>query len=265
MSFQPSKWYRVTKKRACAVCSHPDWCTYSSDGASCCMRVQSEKVMRNGGYLHRPDGVFIAPVPVRKAIEEPKPDFAALWDRYSNQTDAQHLDGFAMSLGVDTDALKAIGCAWAEYAWAFPMRDEWGAVIGIRLRNGEGKKWSVKGSKSGLFYSPETEDRTLWITEGPTDTAAAMSIGLHAVGRPSCLGQEGMLAAYIKGHRVKRVVIVADNDEPGLRGAAKLQKELKISSCVWCPPVKDLREFVNLGGDLALIRASTKDLTMRAA
>src|SRR6185295_4140079 len=98
------------------------------------------------------------------------------------------LSTFAATLGVKSEALEALGCAWAEpyRAWAFPMRNGDRNVIGIRLRNDAGHKWAVKGSKQGLFSPSYPASQTGFICEGPTDTAAALSIGLWAIGRPSC-------------------------------------------------------------------------------
>src|SRR5690349_14810477 len=117
------RWYRVNKKRPCAICKRPDWCTYT-ENVACCMRVKSEKEMRNGGYLHRTSDPIPYVAPIRKAIEDKPLDAGPLWKHWFDETDFQHLDGFAMTLGVDTDALRAIGCAWSnQNAWAFPMRD----------------------------------------------------------------------------------------------------------------------------------------------
>jgi hypothetical protein len=215
------------------------------------MRRESEKSMRNGGWLHRTDDALPRPYvpPTRKAIEDRPLDASGIWRRWFDTTEFHHLDGFAMSLGVDTDALRAIGCAWAQryHAWAFPMKDVTGKIIGIRLRNDSEQKWSVKGSKSGLFIPNEYLfgfEGTLYIVEGPTDLAAAMTLGLFAIGRAACLGQEDMLLQYIRAHKVRRVMIVTDNDESGLRGAVKLQNVLRIPNCLWVPPTKDIREFM---------------------
>lgn len=116
------------------------------------MRIESDKSMRNGGWLHKSDD---APryVPIRQAIPDTHIDAHGLWKRWFDATEFHHLDGLGTSLGVDTDALKSIGCAWASpyNAWAFPMKDAKGNVIGIRLRREDGSKFAVKGSKSGLF------------------------------------------------------------------------------------------------------------------
>ena len=58
-----SQWLRVTRQRPCAICHKADWCTYSSDGrVASCMRVEGEKRLRNGGWLHRVgDGGAVRP------------------------------------------------------------------------------------------------------------------------------------------------------------------------------------------------------------
>lgn len=256
------KWYRVNKKRPCGICRRPDWCTYQDD-ASCCMRVETEKPMRNGGWLHKTDH-FVPYVPIKKAIEDKPIDAQAMWQRWFERTQYQKLDALGVSLKVDTDALKSIGCAWAgtHNAFAFPMKDATGKVIGIRLRNEEGHKWAVKGSKSGLFIPSEypfSFEGTIWIVEGPTDLAAALTLGLYAVGRAACLGQEQMLLQYIQRQHVKRVVIATDNDDPGIRGASKLQSLLPVLSCIYVPQVKDIRELLTLGGDRRMIESCIKD------
>ena len=214
-----------------------------------------------GGWLHRvgePRGFVPArPVPVR---EGPHPDFSLLWMRWRDSTDPYHLDGFAMSLGVDTDALRSLGCAWSGRAWAFPMRDAGRKITGIRLRNDSGDKWAVTGSKQGLFIPDEKPDSTLYVLEGPTDAAAALSLGLFAIGRPSCMGCEEYVKAFVRINRISRTIIVTDNDAPGLRGASKLQNALPVMNVCWSPPCKDLREFVRMGGSRQLLESMVKDL-----
>ncbi|MDQ3665401.1 MAG: hypothetical protein M3410_02170 [Acidobacteriota bacterium] len=262
------RWIRVTKKNRCKICGKPDYCTYAPEAElALCMRVESDRPSKNsmGGWLH---STGYAPLPyvapLRKAIEDPPLDAPGIWKRWLDATTFHQLDEFGIALGVDTDALKAIGCAWAapNSAWAFPMKDATGKVIGIRLRNNEGRKWAVKGSHQGLFIPAEylfDFDGTLYIVEGPTDLAAALTLGLYAIGRPACLGQEEMILQYIRAQRVRRLVIVTDNDDPGLRGAVKLQSALPVLSCVWVPPTKDIREFLSLGGKRPMIEACIKD------
>lgn len=253
-------WKRVSKKNPCPCCGRPDWCGYA-DGATVCMRVESDRPTRNGGWLHT-DNFSPRPFVPRRdfKIELPTLDAQSTWQRWQEKTEHLHVDGFAMSLGVETEALESLGCAWSGYAWAFPMRDAERNVVGIRLRNTDGRKWAVKGSKSGLFIPNAETQKIAFIVEGPTDTAAALSIGLYAIGRPACLGLEDATAVFLKTHAVNRAVIIADNDEAGLRGSAKLQKALGVMSCQVVLPSKDIREFVNLGGTRADVENIIRDL-----
>lgn len=289
------KWIRVTKKRPCSVCGKPDYCTYAPEGELIlCMRVESDRPSRNsmGGWLHSAGfnpPVYIAPA-IRAAIQDPPLDADELWRGWYERTDREALDKLGISLGVDTDALSAIGCAWAgkEWqldrekksfatpAWAFPMFSAERQVIGVRLRSEDGRKWAVKGSHSGLFIpsydtSAISESGTLWLVEGPTDLSAALTIGLAAIGRPSAAAQQDMILNYIRIWKVKRLVIVTDNDEPdihgrvaGLAGATKLQESLPISSAILLPPCRDLRQFVNCGGDYLTAQSMLSDLVWTA-
>jgi phage/plasmid primase-like uncharacterized protein len=132
-----------------------------------------------------------------------------------------------------------------------------GDICGIRLRGADGRKWAVKGSRQGLFI-PEClnncADRLL-ICEGPTDTAALLDLGFDAVGRPSCNGGNRCVLGLVlsDGRLVPReVVIVADSDEPGQRGAWKLATTLVayVSRVrIIEPPggIKDARQWVQSG------------------
>lgn len=42
---------RVNRQHPCPICGHTDWCTYTSKYAVC-MRVQSDKEAKNGGWVH---------------------------------------------------------------------------------------------------------------------------------------------------------------------------------------------------------------------
>jgi hypothetical protein len=176
------------------------------------------------------------------------------------QTSTAALAEFAASLGVSTASLVAVGAAWAapHAAWAFPMCDGYGNVVGIRLRNERGK-FAVRGSRQGIFTSAERGMRSaewqkaLFVCEGPTDTAAAVELGLFAVGRPNCCCGGAEIKVFARCHDCRRVVIISDNDKPGLDGARKVGGELKLPFAVYVPPAKDVREFVRLGGTRAMI------------
>jgi len=266
-----SSWLRVSKKDPCRVCEKADWCTYTEAGAACCMRVESLKPLKNGGWLHK-SNERTAPVYYQKRTQAPTiesaPDFDNLCKNWSQETSAGQIARLASDLDVCPMALVNLGCAWARpyKAWAFPMKDPMGKIIGIRLRAWNGQKWAVKGSRAGLFIPgvlPSNEN-VLMVVEGPTDCAAALPLGYAAIGRPSCLGCEDEVKKFMAHRRFSRALIVTDNDTPGLRGSNKLQLHLNVRSCVWAPPAKDLRQFLSAGGNRQVVDSLLKDIVWSA-
>ena len=246
---------RVTKQQPCPVCKKPDWCRVFADGWAECMRVQSDKPAKSGGWMHRQQ-----PSRLRQSFRPepaaPTPTINAtrMMREWLTATSPAELDDFAASLGVSTASLTAVGAAWAasHKAWAFPMCDGFGNLVGIRLRNERGK-FAVRGSKQGIFLAKVPVQKTLFVCEGPTDTAAAIELGLFAVGRPNCCCGGLEIRVYARRHECRRVVVVSDNDKPGLDGARKVGVELKLPFAIYVPPAKDVREFVRLGGTRAMI------------
>jgi phage/plasmid primase-like uncharacterized protein len=147
------------------------------------------------------------------------------------------------------------------------MRDAAGEVRGIRLRGPDGRKWAVRGGREGLFLPAGLDvAQRLLICEGPTDTAAALDLGFAAVGRPSCTGGAGLLLRLVRERHPAEVVVVADGDPPGQRGARDLAAELRgyvRVVRVITPPAKDLREWLRAGAtadNLAALIAATAPL-----
>jgi hypothetical protein len=104
------------------------------------------------------------------------------------------------------------------------------------------------------------------IVEGPTDTAAGLSLGFFTIGRPNNLVGNEMVVAVLKELQiVKDVIVVYDNDEhidsmgkrirPGPIGAERLIKCLKQRVTRFVPPTKDLRSFKQSGGTSQLIHS----------
>lgn len=249
-------WVRVSKQNRCSICGKDDWCTVAEDGSvACCMRVESQKRMKNGGWLHRLKEQ--TPRPVYRAPVKAYVDFYRTWRDWNVQTNDVDIVKCAALLGVSEQSLSDLGASWAwpHGAWAFPMRSGAGDVVGIRLRADNGRKWAVTGSRQGLFLPvawPESSQVAL-VCEGPTDTAAALSVGFKAIGRPSCLGCEQIVTDTCKRLNIRRIVIVADNDGPGRDGAKKLADFMKIPNKTIVPPAKDLREWVRSGATFDLV------------
>lgn len=234
---------------------------------------------RNGGWLHPIGADYPKPAPaVRK--EKPLFDVLPLFTRWKQHTEDRHLEQLSHLLGIEELPLRALNVAWAEEhsAWAFPMVNAERCVTGVRLRNERGEKWAVTGGKNGLFvpnHHPPTS-RRCFICEGPTDTAALLSIGLFAIGRPSCNEGATLLCEILPVLGIREAVIVADHDRdknapdgqsynPGVDGAVGLSAKLPVRNCIWLPATKDAREFVRNGGSAQQIENAIKSVKWRQA
>lgn len=253
-------WKRVTKARKCSVCHHDTWCIYTHD-AEICMRVASAKEVKCGGagrgWLHT-SGTPRTEKPYEPPPERPTP--AMNWDSFVRTT-VRDVDLSAMSadLNLPPEPLVALDMGWSYRfgAATFPMRDGSGTIIGIRLRSRDGKKWAVPGSKNGLFIPAAPMSSPVIVCEGPTDTAALLSVGLFAVGRPSCNACTDMVVAFADVEQVSSVLVIADRDKPGsaaerntLDAARELTVRLernRVRAKVIRPPCKDAREWVARG------------------
>ena len=231
-----------------------------ADGWVECMRVQSDRPAKSGGFLHCQRQLSPGPAVAVKPRWTPPPPINAtkLHRGWWTSTDDGVRDAFARELGLSVAAVVAANAAWAApyLAWAFPMCDGHGNILGIRLRANDGRKFAVRGSKQGIFIAKVPPQPTLFVCEGPTDTAAAVELGLFAVGRPNCCCGGADIKIFARRHQCHRVVVVSDNDKPGLDGARKVGAEIKLPFAVVVPPAKDLREFVRLGGTRAMIENS---------
>ncbi len=243
-----SDWQRVSKRRPCPVCGKADWCMYTGDddapAAAICARIESSRRAGEAGWLHRlrdDDGwqptrrrTVRVPVATEASGEKPILDFTGYARYCALAVHPQALCWLADELGLTAESLRRLQVGWSRRhnAWTFPMRDAAGNVTGIRLRVADGRKLAVKGGKEGLFIPDGLlagtlpEGAPLLIAEGATDAAALWGLGYFVVGRPSCTGGVKHLVALVKRLNSSDVVIVADADEPGQRGADRLASVL---------------------------------------
>lgn len=274
---------RVSKKNKCPVCGHDTWCLVG-EKAVLCMRVQSDRPIRlssgETGWWHPLDAGYQPP---KSKLFEGKPAERSplQWSQMMAVFDQQTYDvqrvRHAKELGVEpwTMGTRGVSACWdrKHQAWAYPMSDGFGKIVGIRLRNSDGKKWAIYGSHSGIFLPGINPDPTVLIVEGPTDTMAALSIGYFALGRPSCAGGSFYIKQAIERLACRRAAIIADNDEddyehpersnPGLAGAKALAELMVVPTLVIVLPTKDLRELVKRGHARAIIDASIKNSVWR--
>lgn len=256
-------WNRVSTSRRCTVCGKPDWCGFTDDGLVCCMRVPSDFPSANGGHFHGfRSGARAASDVRRTAADYEPPDFDAnLWfETVRYVCTIEKLEPWGEVLGLPADALSWLGGCTLGKMLAFPMYDGTGRICGIRTRFPDGAKRAVTGSRAGVFLPTFHDDGEPVICEGPTDAAAAFSLGFEPIGRPSCAGCERHVMDTCRRFGVRRVTICADADGPGVDGATKLAEVLRRFSIrvrvVTAGGHKDLREWVRAGVSRTVVDAT---------
>lgn len=137
--------------------------------------------------------------------------------------------------------------------WTYPMRLDGDGVVGVRVRRPDGRKLAVTGSVQGVFVPATLETSGhLLVTEGPTDAAAAFTLGFDAVGRPCKTAGRRADQAALARSRGRDVVVIPDADDTGPHGARSFAAEaLRVARTVRIvmPPrgVKDLRDWLRAG------------------
>lgn len=266
----PVSWLRVSRTRPCPICHKPDWCSVAEDGsAACCMRIadgaQRHVDLGHGiGHIHQLNGHAHPAPPSRGLCPPPLPpvlDYPTILARWQRLTPRAALDELAASLGVNRGSLERLDACYCpeRRAWAFPMHDGRRQVVGIRLRADDGRKFALPGSHAGAFIPSGLHSRSpLLICEGPTDTAAALTLGFQALGRPSCSGATEIVCDLLQAGRRRDVVIVADADGPGRYGAHRLADRLvglcRYVKVITAAPHKDLRQWLVSGASPGAVR-----------
>ena len=250
-------WDRASARNKCPICGKGDWCLLAKDkSAVICPRVEekSAKYIDGSGYLH-----ILKPGEYKKQNPEWKSELpehnsviASLAKKHIAAISDDNLRALSESLSVSRESLARMFVGWSgtHNGATFPMFRHKRRVIGIRIRTMTGKKFAVKGSKQGLFLPKDwrtQKTKGVLICEGPTDTAAALDLGFSAIGRPSCLGGTALITEAVSS---RRVVIIADDDGPGMDGAVRLKKHLSVfcpQVQIITPPCKDMRDWVKSG------------------
>jgi hypothetical protein len=305
-------WKKVSRVLPCSGCGKPDWCTVAPDGTACkCRRaISNHPVQEKDGstsWMHPVNGADVKVAQsLAKAIETPprtRTEWETIYRRYRTAMTKGLLRRTAEELGVtekslnDLEICRDIGCdGWKGSGDAcFPMRDSSRKVIGMRIRypdawikSGRKRYGCVRGSSNGLFIPASFDvesladvdragfgySKVLLLPEGPTDVAAARSLGFMAIGRPSCNGGAMMLCALIRNLPCAiESIIVADRDYthflrdgtpywPGWEGALSLANQLqdvpgtrKVISLKQVSDAKDIRQWLQEGGQAAVFQA----------
>jgi hypothetical protein len=259
----PRGFQRVNARRRCPVCGRADWCLIHTDPVplyAVCPRVDSPKRLGDAGYLHELVPGAVMP-PAVQQDPMPAPSFGRLAAKLER---AANLEELAEAFGLAPESLRRLRVGWRaeESCSTWPMQDAGGRIIGLQRRWPDRRSGPkvMDGHRAGLFVPRGLErGQPLVITEGPTDCAAALELGVQAVGRFSCSHGAWHLRRLIRRLKPPALCIVSDADEPGRNGSARLAAEL----ADMCPllltaepprPHKDLRAWRAAGAGPAELR-----------
>lgn len=283
-----TNWQSVSKREPCPACGGVDRCARQGELLHCFRSKNAPAEMRFvRNSVSDSRGAIFAPWRRSEPTSGPRPhptagevlDLANEHERFRGQLSTQHRDELAQALGVTPESLELLEVGWAtsedlrrlgasgagwssdrpDGAFSFPEFDGARTLVGFSLRALDGRKGSPAskvGTRRGLIV-PDDGDAIpgpVLIVEGASDVAAALSLGLRAVGRPNNGGGAKDLAELLAGER--EVVVVAENDRkangswPGRDGAMHVACKLATAwgrAVPWrLPPAdsKDLRAWL---------------------
>ncbi|MCE9531476.1 MAG: toprim domain-containing protein [Planctomycetes bacterium] len=222
--------------------------------------------LRNNKGNCKPPGQLAAYVPLD--VAEPVINyhrFESLTATARRRAEGKH-GKLAKQLGVDPEALVALGVGTLDYGnnWVFPEVDDQFRVVGACFRSRNGKKTFATGGKRGLTIAQDwpRQPTQMYIAEGATDTAALLSVGVNAIGRPAAMPSSlaiRWLIQLLRRDEHPYVIVLGDNDEPknGVAVGPKAASDLAdILGCElgqnihWAlpqPQFKDVRDQIAAG------------------
>lgn len=268
-----SDWERIeVLESSCIVCGKPDWCVRSATAVICariplcdlgnCVYCRAGRPKRagDGGWLHVTSGA-----PRRRQVVKrhrvPDCDYLRqLNEAFRADIQPGQLEWWATKLGVSATCLERLQMGWSgayPVGVTFPIQNPAGQICGISVRRISGDKTCVRGSAmaGGLFVPTELDNtRGLFLTEGASDAAALLSLGLQAAGRPSTSTRAETVRRFVHTYGFRRIVVVADNDRHGAGQAAATALAHYLAHFVahvhlLVPPEKDVRLWVRHGAD----------------
>ena len=146
--------------------------------------------------------------------------------------------------------ISELGIGFDGFAHTIPMYDL-DKIIGIQRQFTAGYKCMVPGSQLGLIV-PMTMSTgpVLFIPEGASDLACILDMNFRGIARPNALVGKELVYNWLRRYNpvYDKLIIVADNDEAGIRGAHELQDHIDSEhsrSAIFVPQgFKDLRKLI---------------------
>ncbi len=249
MDTQQSAWERVSARKVCPICEHDSWCSVleKPEGITVhCMRVKSDRPVKSGGWIHR-NGTELG----REYRQPKKTEVRPVID-WNAKAEQCHAAGREMrreltvELGVSLRSLDLLGVGETDdyrgrVVSTWPERTGQLKTTGIVTRYGDGEKKMIKWSRHGLYIW-----RDWWkcsgpilLPEGGSDTAALISMGLSAIGRPSNIGGVNYLIGVLTNHSHRPIIVLGERDEkPEKRGQEKTKHSCpaECKGCMLCHP-----------------------------
>jgi hypothetical protein len=211
------------------------------------MRVESNKPVAKGGWIHPLDSNLPKPVEQRQEPKVVQPEIQRLAKKCWLDGAAMRLE-LAAELGVSQQALDNLRVGEliqnGRRCSTWPERDARNRIIGLKRRFADGQKFYVSGSHQGINWPAGLRwiPGPLLLVEGGSDTAALLTLGLPAIGRPSNTGGVQILADVLR-RTARPIIVVGERDRridgckkgcrgcafcwPGLYGAAMTAAQLR--------------------------------------
>lgn len=262
---------RVGRGLPCHLCNKQSWCLIHRSGTwGICQRVPTDTTYGDAGWRYSiPEKIDVsahADAPSRVCPAEIEQEWKSTHVHAFDSVWARAPESYH-ALQYEMERLEIKGVFRRPQQVTFPMRDARGRLCGVQFRDlPSGRKWCLQGSRLGLFLPHDWQSmdwQTTYICEGPTDTAAVLSLGCSAVGRPSSGTGSHLISKWLTNltEPPERIVIVADPDPPGQLGAMMLAKVINPDIIATPLSHKDARECIMKGGGPELAAAKQSQIT----
>lgn len=236
--------YRVDEAEPCPICGSTKWCLIAYNRRKVlCQRNRSWKKHGKAGYVHyiSDEMLTMAPPPKQKRSYKSSKAVERFYRKQHDDVDLICTQASLLGLtGRSLVYMRSLYCR-EKAALVIPMFNSNLNMCGLQFRRSDGKRWSLKGGRLGMFMSVTFNPKEIiGITEGATDAAALCASGFtNVLGRPSCSGGELVTRAILRDSPRTPIVMFADPDECGQEGARGLAASLPNPIVILTPKNED--------------------------